>query len=166
MSAAPLQLKRQADDARRLARLRALRLAAAERDLQCARASLAQQQQRVADRHAHIALVRRELHELAAQLAASAALPRVAAYAGPRREALADELERALVALADETDDLAEAERACARARAAWLHARGRDDAALHLAARARHALAGAAERRAEAETDPLPRQPTRGARA
>jgi hypothetical protein len=139
-------------DSRQLLRLRQLREAAALREVAAAREGHAKALQQVQDREEHIALVRRELAELAAWTQGDS-LPRaarLAPYAQACQAKLDDELERARFDLIDEQQALARASAALAEARAVWLRAQSRQQAVQQLALDTQRAWQQQSEHRTE----------------
>lgn len=147
--------KRDLSDSRQLLRLRQLREAAALRAVGAAREHHAKAWQQVQDRHDHIALVQREIKQLAAwvQGASLPQAPRLAPYAQASLDKLDDELERARYDLVGEQQALADATAALDQARATWLRAQGRQQAVQQLTLDTQRALLLQRDQRLERET-------------
>jgi hypothetical protein len=151
------------EDARQLERLRQWReqrrheeRAQAEREREAAQAAVHRREAELAGhREARSGLLQRAVQHDAAQLA------RLAPYLSASREDLDDKLERAEYALIDDEEALGEAVQALDAARARWLAAHARHQAASDLLARARLEHRHAAERRAEREDAPTARAST-----
>ncbi len=141
-------------DSRQLLRLRQLREAAALREVGVQRARHAKAWQQVQDRKEHIALVQRELKELStwADGASLPRAPRLAPYAQACQAKLENELERAQYDLIDEQQALDEATGALSEARAAWLRAQRRQQAAQQLTQDTHKALLLQRDQRLERE--------------
>ena len=148
--------RRTLDEARQLARLRALREQAALAELGRCRAAHAERQRVVQQREQQIRAVRGERMTLFGwQTGPGApALPRIALIAAARQAGLDDELERAEFGLIDERHHLTQAGQTLAAAQAGWAKARARSDAAHTLADDARRALGRHRAQRAERELD------------
>ena len=142
---------------RALLRLRAMREEAAQALLARRRDEMAACQRIVDERVAQITRARRARHALMDWLSShgAAAAPRVEAFAGARREALDDELERAAADLIDERNDLRDATQQFEEARLAWLREHGRHLAVARLDEELQRARARAAEERIEREAEP-----------
>jgi hypothetical protein len=141
-------------DSRQLLRLRLLREAAALREVGVARERHAKAWQQVQDRQEHIALVQRELKDLAAWVRGAnlVCAARLAPYAQACEAKLADELERARYDLIDEQQALDEATNALSQARALWLRAQSRQQAVQQLTHDTQRALLLQQEQRLERE--------------
>jgi hypothetical protein len=141
-------------DSRQLLRLRLLREAAALRELGLARERHAKAWQQVQDRQEHIALVQREIKQLAAWVQGNnlVCAARLAPYAQASEAKLVDELERARYDLIDEQQRLDEATHALSQARALWLRAQSRQQAVAQLTQNTQRALLLQQEQRLERE--------------
>ncbi|HUG22605.1 hypothetical protein [Piscinibacter sp.] len=139
-----------------LLRLRRLREDAARAERDERRRACEAAQAAVREREALIEQARARRDALGAYITGdgAATISRLAPFAGARREALDEALERAEYALIDDEAALARAERAFADAQAAWLRAAARSRAVEQLNERTRRGFMRAAEQYAERELD------------
>jgi len=139
-----------------LLRLRRLREDAARTERDEKRRARDAAQAAVREREALIEQARVRRDALGAYVAGhgAATIARLAAFAGARREALDEALERAEYGLIDDEEALARAERALDEAQAVWLRAMARNRAVEQLNERTRRGFMQAAQQRAERELD------------
>jgi hypothetical protein len=143
---------RQCQQTAQLLRLRLLRREQAEAALRAAREEHAQALAAVRRGQAKVDAEREQQARLAHALGHTPGLPRVAAFAEARRDAVAENLERAEYALLDDEEALQGADHALTQAGSALRHALARHDAATQALQQAERDHARAREQRAERE--------------
>jgi hypothetical protein len=143
---------RHADQAAQLLRLRLLRQEQAEAALRAARQEQAQALQAVRVAQAKVDSERAARDSLLRAFGHTPGLPRVAAFAEARRDAVAESLERAEYALLDDEETLQAADHALEQAGHALRRALARRDAAQQAVQQARRDHHRALEQRAERE--------------